>query len=102
MIKATDKTKTIKIMTKQDLALEISRETGVSSREVSLVLESFMCNVKKVISGKGEVTLRNFGTFTMKHMGEKKARNVHSNTQIVIPARDVPSFKPSKRFFEDM
>ena len=44
------------------------------------------------------VYLRGFGTFGIKHRAAKPARNITANTTILIPEKDVPSFKPSKGF----
>ena len=44
------------------------------------------------------VYLRGFGTFGIKHRAAKPARNITANTTILIPEKDVPSFKPSKEF----
>ena len=46
------------------------------------------------------VYLRGFGTFHIKHRAEKVARNISKNTTIVIPAHNVPAFKPAKEFVD--
>ena len=46
------------------------------------------------------VYLRGFGTFEIKHRAEKTARNISKNTTVIIPAHNIPAFKPSKEFIE--
>ena len=45
--------------------------------------------------------LRRFGSFIVKHRAEKVARNINKNISVVVPAHDVPAFKPSKDFTLD-
>ncbi|NDW10977.1 HU family DNA-binding protein [Dysgonomonas sp. 520] len=85
-------------MTKADLISEISKNTGVSRASVSNVLESFMETVKKSLANDEDVHLRGFGNFVVKHKAEKKARNINTNTQVIVPAHRAPAFKVSKEF----
>nr|WP_296086693.1 HU family DNA-binding protein [uncultured Prevotella sp.] len=90
-------------MTKADIINEVSMSTGIPKKEVSIVVEAFMEEVKKsLIEKKESVFMRGFGSFNIKHRAEKTARNISKNTTITIPAHDQPSFKPSKSFIEEM
>ena len=90
-------------MTKADIINEVSMSTGIPKKEVSIVVEAFMEEVKKsLIEKKESVFMRGFGSFNIKHRAEKTARNISKNTTITIPAHDLPSFKPSKSFIEEM
>jgi DNA-binding protein HU-beta len=44
------------------------------------------------------VYLRGFGTFEIKHRAAKKGRNISKNTSVLIPAHNIPKFKPRKEF----
>ena len=83
-------------MTKAEIVNEISRRTGVDNKEVLQIVEGFMNSVKKSLAHGENVYLRGFGSFVVKHRAEKVARNISKNTSIIIPAHDVPAFKPSK------
>ena len=90
-------------MTKADIIAEVSEQTGMSKKEVSAVVESFMDCVKlSLLERKENVYLRGFGSFVIKHRAEKTARNISKNTTITIAAHDLPSFKPAKSFVEQM
>ena len=90
-------------MTKADIINEVSMNTGIPKKEVSTVVEAFMDEVKKcLIEKKDSVFMRGFGSFNIKHRAAKTARNISKNTTITIPAHDLPSFKPSKSFIEEM
>lgn len=85
-------------MTKAELVAEISEETGVERAVVLSSVEAFMEKVKGTL-GKGEnVYLRGFGSFIVKKRAEKTGRNISKNTTIIIPAHNIPAFKPAKTF----
>ena len=85
-------------MTKADIIKQIARETGVEAATVLAVVEGFMKEVRAAQIRKENVFLRGFGTFLIKRRKEKKGRNITKNTTIVIPAHDIPAFKPSPDF----
>lgn len=85
-------------MTKADIVNEISKNTGIEKVTVQKTVEAFMDTVKSSLSKNKNVYLRGFGSFVVKQRAEKTARNISKNTTIVIPAHNIPSFKPSKTF----
>ena len=90
-------------MTKADIINEMAMTTGVQKRDVAVVVESFMETIKNSLLEKKEnVYLRGFGSFVIKHRAAKTARNILKNTTMMIEAHDLPSFKPSKSFVEQM
>ena len=90
-------------MTKADIINEIAMATGVQKRDVTVVVESFMETIKNSLLEKKEnVYLRGFGSFVIKHRAAKTARNILKNTTMTIEAHDLPSFKPSTSFIEQM
>lgn len=46
------------------------------------------------------VSVRGFGTLSIKKLRQKKARNINTGEAVVIPECDVPAFKPSKEWKE--
>jgi len=89
-------------MTKAELVRAISKKTGVPSADCLACVETFMDVVMDSLKNKEFVYLRGFGTFDLKHRAEKTARNISKNTTIVVPAHDLPHFKPCKEFAEKL
>ena len=85
-------------MTKADIVNEISKNTGIEKVTVQKTVEAFMESVKDSLQGGKNVYLRGFGSFVVKRRAEKTARNISKNTTIIIPAHNIPSFKPAKTF----
>ena len=90
-------------MTKAEIVKMIAIQTGVAPKDVSVVVEAFMEEIRDCMAVRKEnVYLRGFGTFTVKHRAKKTARNISKNTTLVIDAHDIPAFKPAKSFVAKM
>lgn len=89
-------------MTKADIVAGIAEETGIERVEVLKTVEAFMSTVKTSLSNGQNVYLRGFGSFVVKERAEKTGRNISKNTAIIIPAHNVPAFKPAKTFVEEV
>ena len=87
-------------MTKADIVSEIAAKTGLEKQVVLTVVESMMDTIKTSMINGNDVFLRGFGSFIIKHRAEKTARNISKNTTIIIPAHNIPAFKPAKEFME--
>ncbi|NQV02932.1 MAG: integration host factor subunit beta, partial [Bacteroidia bacterium] len=65
---------------------------------VQATVEAFMDTVKNSMINGQNVYLRGFGSFIIKKRAEKTGRNISRNTTLIIPAHNIPSFKPAKTF----
>ena len=89
-------------MTKAELVREIASKTGLNTKDVLVIIESLMDTIKTSMSEGEEVFLRGFGSFIIKHRADKTARNISKNTTVIVPAHDIPAFKPAKEFMEQV
>ncbi|OKY98710.1 MAG: integration host factor subunit beta [Bacteroidales bacterium 43_36] len=89
-------------MTKADIVGEIAKTTGIDKDAVLTVVEQFMTVVKDSLAHGENVYLRGFGSFIIKQRAEKTARNISKNTTLVIPAHNIPAFKPANTFKEEV
>ncbi|MCH2198341.1 MAG: integration host factor subunit beta [Flavobacteriales bacterium] len=87
-------------MTKADIVNEIADKTGIEKADVQTTIEAFMATVKGSLEKGENVYLRGFGSFVIKTRAKKTGRNILKNTTIVIPAHNIPSFKPAKTFVD--
>jgi DNA-binding protein HU-beta len=87
-------------MTKADLVNEIAEKTGIDKMQVQTTVEAFMKSVRTAMTKGDNVYLRGFGSFIVKKRAEKTGRNISKNQTIIIPAHNVPAFKPAKTFVE--
>ena len=89
-------------MTKIEIVREIASKTGLEKKDVLVIVESLMETIKTSMTNGEEVFLRGFGSFIIKHRANKTARNISKNTTIIIPAHDIPAFRPSKEFIDQV
>ncbi len=85
-------------MTKAEIVAEIASKTGIEKVAVQATVEAFMDTVKNSMINGQNVYLRGFGSFIIKKRAEKTGRNISRNTTLIIPAHNIPSFKPAKTF----
>lgn len=89
-------------MTKAEIVSNISNKLGLEKNEIQKVIEHFMGEVKNSLESGENVYLRGFGSFIIKKRAEKTGRNISKGTSIIIPAHNVPAFKPAKSFVENV
>lgn len=89
-------------MTKAEIVAEIANKTGIEKLVVQTTVESFMESIKNSMTNGENVYLRGFGSFTIKKRAEKTGRNISKNTTIIIPAHNIPTFKPAKSFVNEV
>lgn len=89
-------------MTKAEIITEIAKQTGIEKAAVLTIVEQFMAAVKDSLVNGENVYLRGFGSFIVKQRAVKTARNISKNTTVIVPAHNIPYFKPSDAFKEMM
>lgn len=89
-------------MTKAEIVNEVAKATGIEKATVQIVVESFMESVKASLAKGNPVYLRGFGSFIIKQRAEKTARDIHKETTLIIPAHNIPAFKPAKTFIQEV
>lgn len=81
---------------------QIAKTTGIDKAAVVTIIEQFMTVVKDSLAHGENVYLRGFGSFVVKQRAEKTARNISKNTTLIIPAHNIPAFKPANCFKEEV
>lgn len=83
-------------MTKTELVDALSKATGLTRRETTTVADSLFEIVTEALAGGETVEIRGFGSFVTRDRGERTARNPKTGETVLVPARVVPAFRPSK------
>ena len=88
-------------ITKRDLVVRISNETGLTQQQVFDVVQKTLDAVTFELAQGNTVVMRNFGTFEVRQTKAKVGRNPKNPGQDVpIPPRAVVKFKPGKEMKE--
>jgi len=83
-------------MTKADLVEEVSTGTGVSKHHAALIVDGMIEAVCRALTEGKHIEIRGFGTFKVRERRARRARNPRSGAEVMVPAKIVPVFKPSK------
>jgi DNA-binding protein HU-beta/integration host factor subunit alpha len=88
-------------MTKRDLVVRISNETGLIQQDVLAVVQRTLDYISEAVARGETVELRNFGVFEVKVRKARVGRNPNKPEKDVrIPPRAVVKFKPGKEMKE--
>ncbi|MFZ5806837.1 MAG: HU family DNA-binding protein [Verrucomicrobiota bacterium] len=84
-------------LTKRDLVVRISNETGMIQHDVLNVIQKTLDYITESLAQGTAVQLRNFGVFEVKLRKPRVGRNPNKpENDVPIPARAVVKFKPGK------
>ncbi len=90
-------------MTKRDLVMRISEETGLVQQQVLDVVQKTLDYIAQAVAKGQKVELRNFGVFEVKIRKARVGRNPNKpGTDVPIPQRAVVKFKAGKDMREDV
>jgi len=88
-------------MTKRDIVVRISNETGLVQQQVLDVVQKTLDYIAEAVAQGKKVELRNFGVFEVKVRKARIGRNPNAPAADVrIPPRAVVKFKPGKEMRE--
>jgi len=84
-------------LTKRDLVVRISNETGLVQQDVFDVLQKTLDYITDALADGQNVELRNFGVFEVRLTKSRVGRNPNRpEKDVVIPARATVKFKAGK------
>ena len=89
-----------KTFTKRDIANEVARRKGISTRKALNYLDEFFTVMREYLCKDQpyvRIEVRNFGVFESKPTkATPRARNPRTNEEIYVPAHKKTRFKPGK------
>ena len=84
-------------LTKRDLVMRISEETGLIQSQVFDVVQKTLDHIAESLAKGDKVELRNFGVFEVKTRKARVGRNPNKpEVDVPIPARSMVKFKAGK------
>ncbi len=89
-------------MTTTELIKALAKQLGVSQKKARSLLDSYTSAISEQLADDNSVILRNFGTFSVKHIAEKRGYLPSKGEMCLIPAHRKVSFKASKRLRDEL
>lgn len=84
-------------MTKRDIVIRISKETGISQENVGKLVQKTLDHIVEDLANGHHIELRDFGVFDVVIRKARIGRNPKKPTDVVqIPERKVVKFKPGR------
>lgn len=88
-------------MTKRDLVVKISKETGMIQSDVAEIVQKTLDSIAEDLIAGNTIELRNFGVFEIKVRKSRKGRNPNKPAnEVTIPERTVVKFRAGKELKE--
>jgi integration host factor subunit alpha len=82
-------------VTRVDLCEAVHRKVGLTHTESAELVELVLTEIAECLSRGEAVKLSSFGTFQVRHKGERMGRNPKTGEEVPIEPRRVMVFKPS-------
>lgn len=87
-------------MTKKEIVKTISEEIGLTQLKTKEIVQKTFDAIVDALVTEGRIELRNFGVFEVKPRAARKARNPRTGDKVLVPAKNVVTFKPGKEMEE--
>jgi len=88
-----------RLMNKKELIEATLTRAGLndfSKKDAEVLLNTLIDVIKENVASGGEVTLKDFGTFTLVHHRERRGFNPVTGQEMMISGRTFPKFRPGK------
>ena len=89
-------------MTTAELVKALAERLGVSQRQARTLLDGYVAAITRQLAEKNTVILRNFGSFSVKQIPEKRSYVPSQQTVCTIPAHDKLHFKTAKGLKDEL
>ena len=89
-------------ITKSDLVNQLNQKLGLPKKVSIMIVETFFHEISEALARGEEVKLPGLGNFLTSFKKSRPGRNPKTGKQYVIEARNVISFKASKKLRQDL
>jgi len=83
-------------LNKTELISEIATRAELSKADAGRAFDATVDAIGEALKNADTVSIIGFGTFSVKHRGERTGRNPRTGETIRIPASSTPAFKAGK------
>ena len=83
-------------MTKNDMVVSIAKVTGLKQADIKRIVQMVLDGIIDVLVAERRIELRNFGVFEVRHRKARKARNPRTGEEVMVPEKEVVTFKPGR------
>ena len=84
-------------MSKAILKKYIQEQTGITPQEAGIVFDVVMNGISETLLNNGKIMLLNFGSFKIKTVQARMARNPKNGEPVRLPSRKVIRFRVAQK-----
>jgi len=89
-------------MTTSELVRALAGRLGISQRQARKLLDGYMTAITEQLTDNNSVVIRNFGSFQIKELAEKRAYVPAKKALCLIPAHQKLQFRAAKKLREEV
>ena len=83
-------------VTKKEIVKTISEEIGLTQLKTKEIVQKTFDAIVETLVEDHRIELRNFGVFEVKRRAARKARNPRTGAEVMVPSKQVVTFKAGK------
>ncbi|WP_279288448.1 HU family DNA-binding protein [Christensenella tenuis] len=83
-------------MNKKELVGKVAEKTGIMKRDVEIVTDAILEEIKETLAADGKVQLMGFGSFEVRSRAARNGKNPRTGEAIRMPEVKLPAFKAGK------
>jgi len=87
-------------MTKAELVEEVAKESDLTKKDAEVIVQTVLNSITDSLQRGEGVELRGFGSFRIRSRSPRQGRNPKTGSDVSVPAKKVPHFKPGKELRE--
>ena len=89
-------------MTKSQLVGQLAEATQQSKKEAEQIVDLVFAGITEALRSGERLDVRGFGSFKVRDQKARQGRNPRTGEPLLIPAKKVAVFKPSKHLAESL
>ena len=82
-------------LTKSDMISKVSEEVGLTTKKSTEIIDNFIDIIKSTLESGDDVLVSGFGKFSVNNKNQRRGRNPATDSDMILPARRVVTFKCS-------
>ena len=87
---------------KSDLVDAVAEKSGLGKKQAAAAVDTVFDTISEALANRDKVQLMGFGTFETRERKERRARNMQSGEEMVVPAGHSIGFRPGKALKESV
>lgn len=85
----------MELLNRKDLVNKLAEQEDISKAKTNRIIFGFLEGIKEQIIAGNRFKIAGFGSFYKKTHKARKARNLTTNQEVLIPEREMPHWKAS-------